>query len=54
MQVELAYDWRSKNPARFDIGPVLDRDDVVTGKVLALSAVSTGQPRVLWGVAFCA
>ncbi len=36
MQVELAYYWRSENPARFDIGPVLDRDDVVTGKVLAL------------------
>jgi hypothetical protein len=36
VQVELAYDWRSENPARFDIGPVLDRDDVVAGKVLAL------------------
>ncbi|MGH3706974.1 MAG: nucleotidyl transferase AbiEii/AbiGii toxin family protein [Pseudonocardiaceae bacterium] len=36
VQVELAYDWRSKPPARFDIGPVLDRDDVVAGKVLAL------------------
>ncbi|MGH3907921.1 MAG: nucleotidyl transferase AbiEii/AbiGii toxin family protein [Pseudonocardiaceae bacterium] len=36
VQVELAYDWRSKTPARFDIGPVLDRDDVVAGKVLAL------------------
>lgn len=36
MQVELAYDWRSESPARFDIGPVLDRDDVVAGKVLAL------------------
>jgi hypothetical protein len=36
VQVELAYDWGSENPARFDIGPVLDRDDVVADKVLAL------------------
>ncbi len=36
VQVELAYDWRSEIPARFAIGPVLDRDDVVAGKVLAL------------------
>lgn len=31
-QIELAYDWRSKIPARFDIGPVLDRDDVLAGR----------------------
>ncbi|HEU0086922.1 MAG TPA: nucleotidyl transferase AbiEii/AbiGii toxin family protein [Pseudonocardiaceae bacterium] len=36
VQIELAYDWRSKTPARFDVGPVLDRDDAVAGKVLAL------------------
>ncbi|MGH3929709.1 MAG: nucleotidyl transferase AbiEii/AbiGii toxin family protein [Pseudonocardiaceae bacterium] len=36
VQVELAYDWRAEIPAQFDIGPVLDRDDVVAGKVLAL------------------
>jgi len=36
VQIELAYDWRSQIPARFDIGPVLNRDDVVTGKILAL------------------
>lgn len=29
-------DWRSRPPVWFDIGLVLDRDDVVAGKVLAL------------------
>lgn len=36
VRVELAYDWRSRRPALLDIGPVLDRDDAVAGKVLAL------------------
>lgn len=36
VRVELAYDWRGKGPALLDIGPVLDRDDAVAGKMLAL------------------
>lgn len=36
VRVELAYDWRRNGPALLDIGPVLDRDDAVAGKMLAL------------------
>lgn len=36
VRVELAYDWRGSGPAMLDIGPVLDRDDAVASKVLAL------------------
>ena len=36
VRIELAYDWRGNGPAVLDIGPVLDRDDAVAGKVLAL------------------
>ncbi len=36
VRVELAYDWRGNRPALLDIGPVLDRDDAVAGKMLAL------------------
>jgi hypothetical protein len=36
VRVELAYDWRGNRPALLEIGPVLDRDDAVAGKMLAL------------------
>lgn len=36
VRVELAYDWRGNRPALLEIGPVLDRDDAVAAKVLAL------------------
>lgn len=32
----MAYDWRAVGPALLEIGPVLDRDDAVASKVLAL------------------
>ena len=51
VRIELAYDWRGNGPAVLDIGPVLDRDDAVAGKVLALwsearsATTSTSMPR---------
>ncbi|MGH3786677.1 MAG: nucleotidyl transferase AbiEii/AbiGii toxin family protein [Pseudonocardiaceae bacterium] len=54
VRVELAYDWRGNRPALLGIGPVLDRDDAVAGKMLALwgrgdrpATTSTSTPLLL-------
>lgn len=35
-EVDLAVDWRAKEPARLEVGPVLDLEDAVANKVSAL------------------
>jgi hypothetical protein len=48
MMLQLAYFDRGRDPVVMDIGPVLDLEDVVGGKVCALASRASRATTLMW------